>query len=145
MFKSNKKVLLLLLSALYAILFSIEFFSDTLFSEFPISLTIVHKGSFILLCLLFFWDLFKNSDELNIVRLPSFWIASGILIYNSATFFTYLFSNFIIFNEDSDNFDMWTINLVLNLVNYLFMITALLIQPKIPESDSIEVNVIKAK
>lgn len=82
------------------------------------------------LTLLYFYTILKKAENLNLIKIPLFWMSAGLLVYSAGTFL--IFSLYEIYNNlsYSTSVKIWAINSILYiLLNLLFSI-AFLCQPR---------------
>ena len=65
-------------------------------------------------CIYFFYELFQQPHSVNLVRLPAFWICSGLLFYYTCTFPIYGILNFI---RNAPNFIKVNVQWIIILLN----------------------------
>ncbi len=90
------------------------------------SFSMVVWGAGILLAVLsFFYELIKQLNAPRLLRYPMFWLSTGLLIYFSATIFSYIYSE-LTFNNNNHTLRMpsWTIELVFGFVLNVFLALA---------------------
>ena len=75
-----------------------------------------------ILCLFFFADLFGKSEVKNLLYFPHYWMASGLLLYFSGTFFMNIVSDSDLVSDEI-GFDVYTIHSILNIfLNIIYTI-----------------------
>jgi len=97
----------------------------------------VTMGSFfmILFSLLFFYDLYINTETETVWKTPMFWIAAGVLLFNAGEFTYNLFSPFLITKGYDNTARMFSsINNKLIWVLYSFLIVAFLCKKPLGKS-----------
>lgn len=85
---------------------------------------------FSLLTLLYFYELLKGANEINLVKKPMFWISVALLIYSTGTFI--IFSLYEIHDgfEKTISEGVWSINSFLYIFLNSLLSIAFLCQPK---------------
>ena len=69
------------------------------FEKFNTNILKVGSFSMIILCCLYFVELLKYEGDIQLLREPMFWIASGVFLFNTGEFFYTLFSDYLIQNH----------------------------------------------
>lgn len=67
-----------------------------------------------LLCMYFFWNLFRKSQITNLIHYPHYWLVSGFLLYFAGTFFLNIVGKIAI-TTDKLGFYAYDIHSVLNI------------------------------
>lgn len=70
----------------------------------------------IFIALMSFFIIIRKMIYDNILNTPFFWINTGILLYFSGNLLFFVFSNYLHANETSNNFAMWGIHSVMNIL-----------------------------
>ena len=114
-----KKAIIVTIIAFAAFAVINALFIQTLY-EFNTIARAVESFLLILLALLFFYKIFRESVVVHLGRYPMFWISSGILVYFSGSFFLFIFSNYILEQPGDMLYSYWGIHSVLNIFLNLF-------------------------
>jgi hypothetical protein len=99
-------------------------------SSFPYHLSVVEAFYFVGICLTYFYELFQTAPTKELTKEPSFWIATGVLVY-----FVCMIPNFLmleyVYQKDWYNYESlaW-MNFIASGVLYLFIVKALLCKNK---------------
>lgn len=77
----------------------------------------------VIITLSYFYELLKGADNQNLIKLPLFWVSTGLLFFSTGTFFLYsLYTFYTNLNPETGKI-LWLINSLLYLVqNVLFTI-----------------------
>jgi hypothetical protein len=91
------------------------------------SFSIAVWGIGILIAVLsFFYSLIKQLDAPQLLRYPMFWLSAGLLLYFSATFFSYIYSELTFNNNDHKyRLPFWIIEMVFGFVLNCFLTLAI--------------------
>jgi hypothetical protein len=91
------------------------------------SFSIVMWGWGILLSVLsFFYELMKRLDAPQLLRYPMFWLSAGLLLYFSATIFSYIYGELTFNNNDYTlRMPFWTIEMVFGVILNGFLTLAI--------------------
>jgi len=91
------------LTKFFLILFAIFALCNILFiqgfQKFNTNILKVGNFSMIILGCLYFTELLSRNERVNFLREPMFWLATGILLFNTGEFFYSLFSDYLIKNH----------------------------------------------
>lgn len=91
--------------------------------DFPSIPSTIECILLILLSILFFIRLFNESDIINLVTYPHFWMVSGLLLFFAGTFFMNIVGNLTI-KENNLGFNIYDIHSYLNIfLNIIYTIT----------------------
>jgi len=80
----------------------------------------------IIFCIYYFWELFQQTQSINLSRQPSFWICCGLLFYNACTFPFYASTNFVYVLPKVILRNLLFIFVLLNILLYLSFTIAFL-------------------
>lgn len=86
---------------------------------------------FILLSLLYFYQLLTRQEFVHIEKQGLFWINAGVLIYFSSNIFLFMLYNRII---DSHEWNLWIIHSITNIVANVLYTIGLICKPQTPAS-----------
>jgi quinol-cytochrome oxidoreductase complex cytochrome b subunit len=87
---------LLFFIPLYA-LFNMTFIQG--FTDLNTNILLVGSCIMILLCCLYFVDLFRRDEEIMLLREPLFWVTTGLLVFNMGELSYNLFLDYILKNR----------------------------------------------
>lgn len=125
-----KKFVMVLVPAI--VIFSI---TTSLFIEgiwaFPTISNSAQSVLFILLSLLYFYQLLTRQEFVHIEKQGLFWINAGVLIYFSSNIFLFMLYNRII---DSHEWNLWIIHSITNIVANVLYTIGLICKPQTPAS-----------
>lgn len=77
----------------------------------------------------FFTKTLREMKILNLAKEPLFWISIGVLLYNAASFFIFLFSHYLTVNRDLW-YTYFGIHAIFTILLYICYTIALWVQPK---------------
>jgi len=81
----------------------------------------LEAGIMIILSVLYFFDIYQNETDIFIDKNPEFWLVTGILIYFSGAFFSFLLSSEILSQSPERFYSSWILHNVSNIVkNFIF-------------------------
>lgn len=80
-------------------------------------------GGFILAtsALLYLYQILKNIEHSNIIKVPMFWISVGVLFYNIGTIVLFSYFNEYITLPSELRASIWTINSILNILHNILL------------------------
>jgi hypothetical protein len=85
----------------------------------------------IILCCMYFIDLFKREEEINLMCHPVFWLSTGLFFFNLGELPYNLFFDYIVQHRYDQNGKLFiTIHQILNYVLYTFVSIAILCSKK---------------
>jgi hypothetical protein len=84
----------------------------------------------VLSCVYYFWELFQQTDSMNLSRQPAFWISSGLLFYYACTFPFYGTTNLVSALPKVILKNLLLIFVLLNILQYLSFTIAFLCRPR---------------
>lgn len=80
--------------------------------------------------LLYFYQILKGKEFLNLVNVPFFWISTGLLFYSVGTIILFGFFEFYKTLPPETGAKLWFINSVLNISSNILITIALFCKPK---------------
>ena len=112
---------------LLAILFLLFHITDLItwetLKDFPSIPSTIECILLILLSIVFFIRLFHESEIINLIKYPHFWMVSGLLLFFAGTFFMNIVGDLAI-KENNLGFDIYAIHSYLNIfLNIIYTIT----------------------
>jgi hypothetical protein len=84
----------------------------------------------VLSCVYYFWELFQQTYTVNLSRLPSFWICSGLLFYYACTFPFYGTTNLVSALPKVILKNLLFVFVLLTVLQYLSFTIAFLCRPR---------------
>lgn len=135
-YNQNTRKLIKFLSTIIILIY----FIDLLFINklYKINIfTTTFGGIFLtLLSLLYFYNLIKNLEHQNLLKVPMFWLSSSVLFYNVGTII--LFSLYDVYYKlpHEININLWTINSVLNILQNILITIGLIWLPRNQQTSS---------
>ena len=127
--KTLKKTIIIFIAipTLFSIYNIISLQGYEVFNTYSISIVNLFK---ILATLLYFYNILKKAENLNLIKTPLFWISSGLLIYSVGTFLIFSLYDVHLQFPTGVRRLVWSINSLLYIfLNIIFSI-AFLCQPK---------------
>jgi hypothetical protein len=92
---------------------------------------IAGSSEMILLCCLYFIDLFKREEEINLIYNPGFWLSTGLFFFNLGELPYNLFFDYIVNHRYDQKGKLFiSIHQILNYVLYTFVSIAVLCSKK---------------
>jgi hypothetical protein len=83
---------------------------------------------------LWFKKLFTEMSEASFLKLPDFYIVSGLNLYYFGTVLVFLMANAVYENNPKSLKEIWIFNLIMNIVFRVLLIVALFVQRKKQDS-----------
>ena len=115
----NALIVLLILFALIAIINPLYWES---LDEFPSITRTIECILIMILSILFFLNLFQQSNITNLLQYSHFWLVSGLLLFFAATFFMNIVGSLVI-NQNNLGFNVYDIHSFLNIfLNIIYTI-----------------------
>ncbi len=127
-FKSKVAKCGILVGTTLALIFAIQKpsnFIDVRTIELNSSSMVVWGIGILVAVLSFFYELMKRLDAPKLLRYPMFWLSTGLLLYFSATIFSYIYSELTFNNNNySLRFPSWSIEMAFGIVLNVFLALA---------------------
>jgi hypothetical protein len=73
----------------------------------------------------YFYRLLRGLPEENVIQIPSFWIAIGVLTYYSGNFMLFIVNNYLTLGIDGSHASMWILHNLLNFSKNIFFTIAI--------------------
>ncbi|MFT5601702.1 MAG: hypothetical protein ACI9N1_001950 [Flavobacteriales bacterium] len=119
-FKSGKfKIFPIVVLFVLSTIIGVELFKGQLIALPSVALMINSSISIMLLSILWFYRIFKNSEFSNLLKEPFFWINSSSLVYFSSSFFIFLFSNYL---SSINAVSLWVLHNTLHIIYFVIII-----------------------
>lgn len=119
-FKSGKfKIFPIVVLFVLSTIIGVELFKGQLIEMPSVALMINSSISVMLLSILWFYRIFKNSEFSNLLKEPFFWINSSSLVYFSSSFFIFLFSNYL---SSIGAVSLWVLHNTLHIIYFVIII-----------------------
>lgn len=125
-----KKLVLILVPSIVLLSIISGIFIEGIWA-FPTISNSAQSVLFILLSLLYFYQLLTRQEFVHIEKQGLFWINAGVLIYFSSNIFLFMLYNRII---DSHEWNLWIIHSITNIVANVLYTIGLICKPQTPAS-----------
>ncbi len=131
--KSYKTTILVVasLTLVFQILSNITYWDS--FNRFNSTANVIPNLGIMLFVIMYFYELLKNGEMVNLLTFPLFWISAGILLYVSVNLFLFIFGEFVLFNNSSEISKLWIIIQSISNIIYRILLTIGLWFSKTPQ------------
>ena len=103
------------------------------FDTFNSNLRSIENILLILFCLMFYFNLFRKAEVVDLIKYPYFWGVSGMFIHFSGTLFIYIYAKYL---DDKVSVYLWSIHSILNILLNISIAYTLWVSSKVEKYKS---------